>query len=92
MATHNGAEALGAGARRISTGEDADIVLVDLSGVDTVPAYEPFSTLVYAAHGCDVTDVIVAGEFLLRDRKLFTIDEEQVKYEVNRRFGKAFAN
>ena len=92
MATHNGAEALGAGARRISTGEDADIVLVDLSGVDTVPAYEPFSTLVYAAHGCDVTDVIVAGEFLLRDRKLFTIDEEQVKYEVNRRLGKAFAN
>ncbi len=88
MATRNGANALGMGAREISVGQDADIILVDLSGVDAMPAYEPFSTLVYAAHACDVTDVIVAGQFVLRDRKLLTIDEEKVKYEVNRRIGR----
>ena len=92
MATRNGSNVLGMGARAIAVGQDADIILVDLSGVDTVPAYEPFSALVYAGHACDVTDVIVAGEFLLRDRKLLTIDEEKVKYEVNRRFGKASTN
>jgi len=88
MATRNGANALGMGAREISVGQDADIALLDLSGVDIVPAHEPFSALVYSGHACDVTDVLVAGEFLLRDRKLLTIDEEKVKYEVNRRFGK----
>lgn len=92
MATRNGAVALGMGARDISVGQDADIVLVDLSGVDTAPAYEPYSALVYAAHGCDVTDVLVAGEFLLRDRKLLTIDEEKVKYEVTRRLRKVSTN
>jgi len=92
MATRNGAEALGMGARRIAVGEDADIVLVDLSGVDTIPAYDPFSALVYAGHGSDVTDVIVAGEYLLRDRKLLTIDEERVKYEIGRRIGRLSAN
>ncbi len=85
MATEAGAEALGAGARKISVGEDADVVLVDLDRIDTVPAYEPLSTLVYAAHADDVTDVIVAGEFLLRDRELLTVDEERVKHEVKRR-------
>ena len=92
MATRNGADALGMGARRIAVGEDADVVLVDLSGVDTVPAYNPFSALVYAGHASDVTDVIVAGEYLLRDRKLLTIDEERVKYEIGRRFGRLAAN
>jgi len=92
MATCNGADALGMGARRIAVGEDADVVLVDLSEVDTVPAYDPFSALVYAGHASDVTDVIVAGEYLLRDRKLLTIDEERVKYEIGRRFGRLAAN
>lgn len=92
MATENGADALGMGARRIAVGEDADIVLVRLDGVDTVPAYEPFSALVYAAHARNVTDVLVAGEFLLRDGELLTIDEERVKYEVVNRFGSIAPN
>ena len=92
MATRNGAEALGMGARKIAVGEDADIVLVDLSGVGIMPAYDPFSALVYAGHAHDVTDVLVAGEFLLRDRKLLTIDEERVKHEVASRFGRITSN
>ena len=92
MATRNGADALGTGTREIAVGEDADIVLVNLDGVGTVPAYDPFSALVYAAHACDVTDVLVAGEFLLRDRRLLTIDEEKVKYEVVHRFGRITSN
>lgn len=92
MATENGADALGMGAHRIAVGEDADIVLVRLDGVDTVPTYEPFSALVYAAHARNVTDVLVAGEFLLRDGELLTIDEERVKYEVVNRFGSIAPN
>ncbi len=92
MATSNGAKALGMGAHQIAVGEDADIILVDLSGVDTMPAYEALSALVYAGHGCDVTDVMVAGEFLMKDRKLVTIDEEEVRYEVARRFRRLSAN
>jgi 5-methylthioadenosine/S-adenosylhomocysteine deaminase len=92
MATTNGARALGMGANEIAIGEDADIILVNLSGVDTLPVHDPLSTLVYAGHGCDVTDVIVAGEFLLRNRELVTIDEERVRYEVAKRFRKLSTN
>ena len=82
MATQAGAEALGTGTRTLSVGQEADIVLIDLNSVRTLPAYEPVSALVYAAHAQDVTDVIVAGRFLLRNREVLTIDEERVKYEV----------
>jgi 5-methylthioadenosine/S-adenosylhomocysteine deaminase len=85
MATSNGAKALGMGAKQIAVGQDADIILVDLSGVDTIPAYEALPALIYAAHGCNVTDVMVAGKFLMRDRQLLTINEEEVRYEITRR-------
>ena len=84
MATRVGAEALGMGAKRLAVGEPADLVLIDLDSIRTLPAYDPFSALVYAAHMEDVTDVIVAGRFLLKDKELLTIDEERVKHEVKR--------
>ena len=84
MATRVGAEALGMGAKRLAVGEPADLVLIDLDSIRTLPTYAPFSALVYAAHVEDVTDVIVAGRFLLKDKELLTIDEEHVKHEVKR--------
>jgi len=84
MATRVGAEALGMGTKRLAVGEPADLVLIDLDSIRTLPAYDPFSALVYAAHVEDVTDVIVAGRFLLKDKELLTIDEERVKHEVKR--------
>ncbi len=68
----------------LAAGSEADIVLVDLERVHTLPVYDPLSTLVYAAQSSDVTDVIVGGRFLMRDRELLTIDEEKVKHEVKR--------
>jgi 5-methylthioadenosine/S-adenosylhomocysteine deaminase len=41
---------------------------------------------VYAANGRDVTDTIVAGRFLMRNRELLTVDEERVIFEANRVF------
>ncbi len=91
MATRVGAEALGMGTKRLAVGEPADLVLIDLDSIRTLPAYDPFSALVYAAHAEDVTDVIVAGRFLLKDKALLTIDEERVKHEV-KRIAKRYGN
>ena len=84
MATRVGAEALRIGHGTLAAGSEADIVLVDLERVHTLPVYDPLSTLIYAAQSSDVTDVIVGGRFLMRDRELLTIDEEKVKHEVKR--------
>ena len=84
MATQAGAQALGGTGETLAVGQPADIVVVDLDRVHTLPNYDPFSDLVYATHACDITDVLVAGRFLLRNGELATIDEERVKHEVKR--------
>ena len=40
------------------------------------------SHIVYAAQGSDVQDVIVDGRILIKDRKLLTVDLENIIEEV----------
>jgi 5-methylthioadenosine/S-adenosylhomocysteine deaminase len=80
MATINGARALGLGNEvgSLVAGKAADVVCVDLSGVEHQPLLDPVSQLVYAASRHDVTDVWVAGEHLVADRALLRLDVAEI--------------
>ncbi|MBV9120407.1 MAG: amidohydrolase, partial [Chloroflexi bacterium] len=49
------------------------------------PSPNPVSTLVYAANGDDVDSVMVDGHWLMRGRKLLTLDEGAVIAEARER-------
>jgi 5-methylthioadenosine/S-adenosylhomocysteine deaminase len=76
MATLNGARALGLDSEigSLINGKRADIAAIDLSGIDTLPLYDPLSQIVYAANRNDVTDVWVNGRRVLASRRLATLD------------------
>ncbi len=80
MATLNGARALGLERETgsLEVGKFADIIAVDLAGIDTEPLYHPLSQLVYAVSRDRVTDVWVAGRHLVRERALTTINPDDV--------------
>lgn len=80
LATLNGARALGLDERvgSLVPGKAADITAIDLSGVATQPVYDPISQIVYAASRDHVTDVWIAGQRVLRERKLITLDERAI--------------
>jgi len=80
MATINGARALGLGNEigSLVAGKAADVICVDLSGVEHHPLLDPVSQLVYAASRHDVTDVWIAGEQLVADRALLRLDVADV--------------
>ena len=59
-------------------GKAADVICVDLSGVEHHPMLDPVSQLVYAASRHDVTDVWIAGEQLVADRTLLRLDAADV--------------
>ena len=84
MATINGAKALGldevGGSLRI--GKAADIIAIDLSYLETQPLYCPVSQIVYAASRQQVSDVWVAGQRLLKQRQLMTIDKTALLVRV----------
>jgi len=72
MATRGGAVAAGLGGRKgqITAGMDADLMVVDLSAPHLIPAYDPYSTLVYAAGRADVAEVIARGRRIVRGGSL----------------------
>ncbi|HET7009779.1 MAG TPA: amidohydrolase family protein [Anaerolineales bacterium] len=81
MATRLGAQAMHMGQTTgsLEPGKRADLILVDLSAVHNQPHFERdpegiYSRIVYAAKSTDVTDVMVDGRWLLRDRRLLTVD------------------
>ena len=80
MATLGGARALGLEAQigSLLPGKQADLIAVDLSGPSMQPLYHPVSQLVYAGSGAEVTHSWVAGRALLVDRRLQTLDLDEV--------------
>ncbi|HEY0875212.1 MAG TPA: amidohydrolase [Vicinamibacterales bacterium] len=85
MATIEGARALGMQDRigSLEPGKRADLILVSMAGARQTPMYDPVSHLVYVARGTDVTNTIVNGRILMRDRQVLTLNEASVIREAN---------
>lgn len=85
MATLGGARALGLEEiiGSIEPGKSADLTAVRLDALETQPLFEPISHLVYAAGRHQVTDVWVAGKRLLQQRKLTTLDQEDLIQRIH---------
>ncbi len=87
MATIDAARALGAHLEigSIEVGKRADIAVVDLRVPHATPFYRAnlIRHLVYSARGGDVRATLVAGEILMRDGVVRTVDEADVISRAN---------
>jgi 5-methylthioadenosine/S-adenosylhomocysteine deaminase len=59
---------------RIAPGYAADIVFLDLDAPTLIPLNEPTTQMVMGEDGTSVVDVMVGGRFVVRERRLLTID------------------
>jgi len=84
MATLGGARALGLDSKigSLEVGKRADVIVVDLRGVNVQPVYSIESAIVYAASGRDVFATIIDGKIVMLDGRLQTIDEEETKMKA----------
>ena len=79
IATLGAAKALGrSDLGRISVGAKADIVLVDLRHPSLRPVHDPLRSLVYSGVAGAVRDVYVNGQQVVKDRKVLTMDQDDV--------------
>lgn len=83
MATRLGAKALHLGhlTGTLEPGKRADLILVDLAQVHNAPRFRRdtggiYSQLVYAGKANDVSDVMVNGRWIMRNRQLLTLDPQ----------------
>jgi 5-methylthioadenosine/S-adenosylhomocysteine deaminase len=85
LATQHSARTLGfedMGTLRV--GAPADLILVNLDAPHMRPLHSLVANLVHSAKGSDVTDVMVGGVWLMRNRTLQTLDEERILFEAER--------
>lgn len=90
MATRLGAQAMHIGhlTGSIEKGKRADLVLLDLSPLHNSPrfrhdAHGTYGQIIYAAKASDVTDVMVNGTWLLRNRELTSLNQEELLEQSN---------
>jgi 5-methylthioadenosine/S-adenosylhomocysteine deaminase len=86
MLTIDGARAVGLSDRTgsLEEGKLADIMVLDFDSPNLIPCYDLYSHLIYAAAAADVCHVMIHGRMVMQDRRLLTIDEDEVKAEIQR--------
>jgi 5-methylthioadenosine/S-adenosylhomocysteine deaminase len=86
MATRAGARTLGIEQEvgSIEVGKRADVIVVDRERTHQTPGPDPYSTLVYAARGTDVTTTIVDGELLVEHGRPLRVDPAEVIAEARK--------
>jgi 5-methylthioadenosine/S-adenosylhomocysteine deaminase len=80
MATRGGAKALGMETitGSLKVGKGADLIVIDIQKPHLTPMYNPYSHLVYAVGSHDVKHSIIDGNIVMEDRRLVTLDVEDV--------------
>ena len=89
MATRIGARAVHLGdlTGSLEPGKRADLIVVDLDQSHNVPRFgrDPnaiYAQLVYASKASDVVDVMCDGRWLMRERRLLTLDEPALRAQA----------
>ncbi len=85
FATVNGAKALGFDRLgKLEVGYIADIALLDTNVPQLVPLRNYYSAVCYCCDGSETDTLIIDGKIVMKNKKLLTIDEEELYYNINK--------
>ena len=87
IATIGGAKALGCNRiGRIKKGSFADMLLIDIGGLQSGIIDDPITTLVMNCNSTHIDTVIVNGKILMKDKKIENMDENNLIEEASRQW------
>ncbi len=86
MGTIQGAKALGIDrvSGSLEVGKSADLIVVDTGSSHMIPLHDPVATMAYNVQGSDVETVMVAGKVLMEQRAVPHLDEDRIRFEVEK--------
>ena len=67
----------------LEEGKIADILIVDTQRAHLVPAGRILSALIHSGHPDDIESVMIDGQFVMRDRRILTMDEDSIIREAD---------
>jgi len=68
----------------LEVGKKADLLVVDTLRAHLVPAGRFLSAWIHNGQGSDIESVMIDGEFVMRDRKILTVDEDAIVKEADK--------
>ena len=85
-ATQGGARAVRQGTLlgSLEVGKKADLLVVDTLRAHLVPAGRIVSAWIHNGQPSDIESVMVDGQFVMRNRKVLTMDEERIVAEADK--------
>ena len=87
MATENGAHLLGEEKSGVlKEGFKADLISINWRQPHLLATNNPVNTLLECVCGNDVSDSIVNGKLLMRNRQVLTLDEEKILWQAEKYF------
>ena len=66
----------------IAPGKKADLIVIDPHGPSMMPVNDKIAALVTAMHSANIQSTMCDGKWLMRDRKILTLDEEAILKEA----------
>jgi 5-methylthioadenosine/S-adenosylhomocysteine deaminase len=80
MATIGGARALHLEKEigSLEAGKKADLILISVAQAHATPLYNVYSQLVYALQASDVETVVIAGRPVMENRRMLTLNEDEI--------------
>lgn len=67
---------------RLEPGYRADLISIDMNQPHLIPTGSVINTLLECVGSGDVTDMVVGGTVIMKNRHVLTIDEEKILYEA----------
>src|SRR5262249_34666948 len=85
-ATLGGARAVGQekSIGALAVGRKADLLVVDTMRPHLVPAGRIVSAWIHNGQGSDIESVMIDGQFVMRNRKILTVDEDRTVFEADK--------
>ena len=68
----------------LEVGKKADILVLDTQRIHLVPAVRIVSTWIHNGQASDIESVMIDGRFVMRDRKILTVDEDRIIAEADK--------
>ena len=68
----------------LAVGKKADLLVLDTQRIHLVPAVRIVSAWIHNGQGSDIESVMVDGRFVMRDRKILTVDEDRIIADADR--------
>ena len=68
----------------LEVGKKADILVLDTQRIHLVPAVRIVSAWIHNGQPSDIESVMIDGRFVMRDRKILTVDEARIIAEADK--------